>query len=599
MRRRWAPIVATRPEPMDDDRLLPAIQAGAAGTCSRTSQPRELARAVARRRPARRSSIRPRPRACSARSSPTTRAPARARLDQLTGREREVLELIARGRANKRIALELGISEKTVKTHVGPRAGQARRHRPHPGGAAAVQEGLVPQGPRTNYAGNRDRPRPTVAGMPTSHHHRSIAGPRPRAGPRPGRARLGARARCPRRRRPRARRPRARRDHRGRSPLPGDVADDWHRGALVDAAGEEVDLLVNNASVLGPEPPAGARPTTRSTMLERVYRRQRARAARARAARRCRACPTAARSSTSPPTPRSSRTRAGAATAPRRRRSSSSPRSSPRSSPALRVYAVDPGDMRTRMHQDAFPGEDISDRPPPEDERSRPARADRGRAAERPLPGPRARPGGAASMSALGVRDAAARSRPTSRPRRAASPATACGCWSRARPTAERRAPAVPRPARAARPPATCSWSTCRRRCRPRSRPAAADGARGAGPLRHAARPRLDDELARGRDPQRRRPRARRAAARASALELERWRVARAGRAVRVRRAADAGPLRLASCSVERVSRAPRRADPLRPRRADAGRSRPTRTSTRPARAAPRCRAPGGRSPPS
>ncbi len=35
--------------------------------------------------------------------------------------------------------------------------------------------------------------------------------------------------------------------------------------------------------------------------------------------------------------------------------------------PDLRVYAVDPGDMRTRMHQDAFPGEDISDRPPPED----------------------------------------------------------------------------------------------------------------------------------------------------------------------------------------------------------------------------------------
>ena len=33
--------------------------------------------------------------------------------------------------------------------------------------------------------------------------------------------------------------------------------------------------------------------------------------------------------------------------------------------PALRIYAVDPGDMRTRMHQDAFPGEDISDRPEP------------------------------------------------------------------------------------------------------------------------------------------------------------------------------------------------------------------------------------------
>ena len=34
--------------------------------------------------------------------------------------------------------------------------------------------------------------------------------------------------------------------------------------------------------------------------------------------------------------------------------------------PELGVYWVDPGDMRTAMHQDAFPGEDISDRPPPE-----------------------------------------------------------------------------------------------------------------------------------------------------------------------------------------------------------------------------------------
>jgi NAD(P)-dependent dehydrogenase (short-subunit alcohol dehydrogenase family) len=34
--------------------------------------------------------------------------------------------------------------------------------------------------------------------------------------------------------------------------------------------------------------------------------------------------------------------------------------------PGVRVYWVDPGDMRTRMHQEAFPGEDISDRPLPE-----------------------------------------------------------------------------------------------------------------------------------------------------------------------------------------------------------------------------------------
>jgi NAD(P)-dependent dehydrogenase (short-subunit alcohol dehydrogenase family) len=34
--------------------------------------------------------------------------------------------------------------------------------------------------------------------------------------------------------------------------------------------------------------------------------------------------------------------------------------------PDVRVYTFDPGDMRTQMHQDAFPGEDISDRPEPE-----------------------------------------------------------------------------------------------------------------------------------------------------------------------------------------------------------------------------------------
>jgi NAD(P)-dependent dehydrogenase (short-subunit alcohol dehydrogenase family) len=35
--------------------------------------------------------------------------------------------------------------------------------------------------------------------------------------------------------------------------------------------------------------------------------------------------------------------------------------------PEVRVYRFDPGDMRTQMHQEAFPGEDISDRPEPED----------------------------------------------------------------------------------------------------------------------------------------------------------------------------------------------------------------------------------------
>ena len=35
--------------------------------------------------------------------------------------------------------------------------------------------------------------------------------------------------------------------------------------------------------------------------------------------------------------------------------------------PGVKVYWLDPGDMRTDMHQDAFPGENISDRPPPEE----------------------------------------------------------------------------------------------------------------------------------------------------------------------------------------------------------------------------------------
>ena len=52
---------------------------------------------------------------------------------------------------------------------------------------------------------------------------------------------------------------------------------------------------------------------------------------------------------------------------------------------AVRVYAVDPGDMRTDMHQQAFPGEDISDRPLPDEVVPGPAPARRA-PAERSLP---------------------------------------------------------------------------------------------------------------------------------------------------------------------------------------------------------------------
>ena len=101
---------------IDDERLLPAIRAGAAGYLLKNAEPQELARAI---------------RAADAGEAlidPTVAARLVERLaderggdsyESLTAREREVLDLIARGFSNKRIALELGIAEKTVKTHVG------------------------------------------------------------------------------------------------------------------------------------------------------------------------------------------------------------------------------------------------------------------------------------------------------------------------------------------------------------------------------------------------------------------------------------------------------------------------------------------------
>ena len=100
----------------EDDRLLPAIQAGAAGYLLKNVQPKELARAV-RAAYAGEALIDPlvAARLVEAIAQPAGEGPR----DELTAREREVLELIGRGMSNKRIALELGVSEKTVKTHVG------------------------------------------------------------------------------------------------------------------------------------------------------------------------------------------------------------------------------------------------------------------------------------------------------------------------------------------------------------------------------------------------------------------------------------------------------------------------------------------------
>jgi NarL family two-component system response regulator LiaR len=111
---------------LDDERLMPALQAGAAGYLLKDIEPAELARAV-RSACADEALIDPTVAARllhtlssdAARDGRGGAGAAAGAIAQLTRREREVLELIALGHSNKRIALELGVAEKTVKTHVG------------------------------------------------------------------------------------------------------------------------------------------------------------------------------------------------------------------------------------------------------------------------------------------------------------------------------------------------------------------------------------------------------------------------------------------------------------------------------------------------
>ena len=99
---------------LDDERLLPALRAGAAGYLLKNVEPQELARAI-RLADAGEAMIDP---AVAARLVDALVEVRGDERPKLTRREQEVLELIGRGLANKRIALELGIAEKTVKTHV-------------------------------------------------------------------------------------------------------------------------------------------------------------------------------------------------------------------------------------------------------------------------------------------------------------------------------------------------------------------------------------------------------------------------------------------------------------------------------------------------
>ncbi|HEY3944980.1 MAG TPA: response regulator transcription factor [Solirubrobacteraceae bacterium] len=127
---------------LDDERLLPAIEAGAAGYLLKDVEPSELARAV-RVAKAGEAMLDPAAAARLVDAVAYGATPAPAARDRLTRREQEVLELLAAGRSNKRIAFELGISEKTVKAHVGRVLAKLGVSDRTEAAVLAVSEGLV------------------------------------------------------------------------------------------------------------------------------------------------------------------------------------------------------------------------------------------------------------------------------------------------------------------------------------------------------------------------------------------------------------------------------------------------------------------------
>ena len=100
---------------LDDEKLFPAVRAGAAGYLLKDVEPAELVRAI-RTVADGEALLHPAVAARLMEEFSDTERPVAE--EALTAREREVLLLIARGLPNKQIALELGIAEKTVKTHV-------------------------------------------------------------------------------------------------------------------------------------------------------------------------------------------------------------------------------------------------------------------------------------------------------------------------------------------------------------------------------------------------------------------------------------------------------------------------------------------------
>jgi len=146
--------------------------------------------------------------------------------------------------------------------------------------------------------------------------------------------------------------------------IPGDVADPSHRRALVAAAGSRIDLLVNNASVLGPSPQPRLADYPLD-VLEQVYRvNVLAPLALVQAALPVLAPGACVVNVTSDAAVEAYEGWGGYGSS--KAALEQVTRVLAAEHPELRIVAVDPGDMNTQLHQEAFPGEDISDRQPPE-----------------------------------------------------------------------------------------------------------------------------------------------------------------------------------------------------------------------------------------
>jgi NarL family two-component system response regulator LiaR len=129
---------------LDDGKLFPAVRAGAAGYLLKDVEPAELVRAI---RAASEGEALLHPAVAVRLMEEFSSGGRPAAEDTLTAREREVLDLIARGLPNKLIARDLGIAEKTVKTHVSSILGKLGLTDRTQAAVYAVRAGLV--GPRT------------------------------------------------------------------------------------------------------------------------------------------------------------------------------------------------------------------------------------------------------------------------------------------------------------------------------------------------------------------------------------------------------------------------------------------------------------------